>query len=209
MLYSKEKANGFPETLSMLVSLLPAYGGSATGDDPIETFDLSGFCTSESQALDFAMFALKTRKEVDHGLSFNTAPQYVVGLVPGDYFRLVSEATHTSRFRNGAITPDGKVVSMDDLTGTKPVYVWKPGTEIVSTTSIDFDSPSSIQAHAGKLFTVKNTTTENRIYKVESLSYAEDGLIEVSGSHAPVNSSDQLTVLHGCDTNTHFKIERN
>ena len=65
VLYRKEKANGFPETLSMLVSLLPAYGGSATGDDPIETFDLSGFCTSESQALDFAMFALKTRKEVE------------------------------------------------------------------------------------------------------------------------------------------------
>jgi len=209
VLYRKEKANGFPETLSMLVSLLPAYGGSATGDDPIETFDLSGFCTSESQALDFAMFALKTRKEVDHGLSFNTAPQYVVGLVPGDYFRLVSEATHTSRFRNGAITPDGKVVSMDDLTGTKSVYVWKPGTENVETTSINFDSPSSIEAHAGKLFTVKNTTTENRIYKVESLSYAEDGLIEVSGSHAPVNASDQLTVLQGWDTNTHFKIERN
>ena len=215
VLYRKERENGFPETISILVSLLKEYDSTAETfksrdpeNDPIETFDLSGFCTSEDQALDFAMYALKTRKEVDHGLTFKTAPQYIIGLIPGDYFRLVSEATHTSRFRNGAITPDGKVVSMDALTGSHNVYVWKPGTENVQSTSINFDSSSSIAAHAGKLFTVKNTTTENRIYKVESLSYAEDGLIEVAGSHAPVNASDQLTVLQGWDTSTHFKIER-
>ena len=215
VLLRKEKENGFSETISMLISLLKEYDATTETfksrdpeNDPIEVFDLSGFCTSEKQALDFAMYVLKTRKEVDHGLTFKTAPQYVIGLIPGDYFRLVSEATHTTRFRNGAITPDGKVISMNELTGNQSVYVWRPGTENVESTSINFDSSSSIQSHAGKLFTVKNTTTENRIYKVESLSYAEDGLIEVAGSHAPVNASDQLTVLQGWDSDTHFKIER-
>jgi hypothetical protein len=215
VLYRKEKENGFPETLSILVSLLKEYDftyeifkSRNPYDDAIETFDLSGFCTSEDQAVDFAKYVLKTRKEVDHGLTFKTAPQYVLGLIPGDYFRLVSEATHTSRFRNGAITPDGKVISMNAVTGSHSVYVWKPGTENVESTTINFSSSTSIQSHAGKLFTVKNTTTENRIYKVESLSYAEDGLIEVAGSHAPVNSLDQLIILQGWGSDTHFKIER-
>ena len=216
VLYRKEKENGFPETVSILVTLKKEYDYASSLDfkdrdstyDPVETFDLSGFCTSKKQASDFAKYVLKTRKEVDHGLTFKTAPQYTASLTPGDYFRLVSEATHTNRFKNGAITLEGKVVSIDDLTGNQPVYVWKPGTEDVESTNIDFDSQSSIDTHKGKLFTVRNTTINNRIYKVESLSYTEDGLIEVAGSHSPVNDSNQLIVLQGWEpTQNHFIIE--
>ena len=192
VLYREEKVNGFPETKSLIVREMAPHGSET---DPIETFDLSGFCTSRQQALGFAFFALKSRRLVDHGLTFKTAPQYVQSLAPGDYFRLVSEATHTSRFRNGAITSDGEVVSMNKLTGTQPVYVWNPGTENVEATSINFDSLSSIQSHAGKLFTVKSTTTENKVYKCETISYGEDGLLEVSGSYTPTESNGQLSVL--------------
>ena len=53
----------------------------------------------------------------------------------------------------------------------------------------------------GTLFTVKNTTTENKIYKCETISYGEDGLLEVSGSYAPVESNGQLSVMQNWGLN--------
>jgi hypothetical protein len=53
----------------------------------------------------------------------------------------------------------------------------------------------------GVLFTVKDTTTENKVYKCETISYAEDGLIEVSGSYAPTEANTgYLSVLQNWDS---------
>ena len=201
VLYRKEKANGFAETKSIMLRLKDDNGGSNT--DPIENYDLSGFCTTSAHAKTYAKYILKLRKEVDHGLSFKTAPQYVVGLQPGDYFRLVSEATHVDRYDNGVITADGKVISKDTITGSKDIYYWKPGTAEVGEATIDFDASIGLR---GVLFTLKNTTTSNRVYKLETISYAEDGLVEVSGSHAPLTSTGSLAILEGWndDTLSHF-----
>ena len=187
VIYREESINGFPETKSVLVR---SRQGATT--DPIETFDMSGFCTSLEQAKTFAYFAINTRRLVDHGLTFKTAPQYVEGLSPGDYFRLVSEVTHTSRFRNGAKLEDGTIVSKDDMTGSESVYYWEPGTVGVQSSTLS-------QAPNGVLFTVKNTTTENKLYKCETISYAEDGLIELSGSYAPIETNGQLSVMQNWD----------
>jgi len=193
VLYREETTNGFPEVKSVLVR-----SRSSSATDPIETFDLSGFCTSLQQAKYFAYFAINLRRLVDHGLTFQTAPQYIEGLAPGDYFRLVSEVTHTSRFRNGAVTPNGKIISRDDLTGTLNVYYWKPGTVGVQEGQLNTSNVSSV--FFGTLFTVKNTTTENKIYKCESISYGEDGLIDVSGSYAPIETNTgQLSVMQNWD----------
>ena len=201
VLYRKETANGFAETKSIMLRLKDNNGGSNT--DPIETYDLSGFCTTSAHAKTYAKYILKLRKEVDHGLSFKTAPQYVVGLQPGDYFRLISEATHVDRYDNGVITADGKVISKDTITGSQPIYYWKPGTTQVIDTTIDFDAPIGLR---GVLFTLKNATTSNRVYKLETISYSEDGLVEVSGSHAPLTSTGSLAILEGWndDTLSHF-----
>ena len=178
VLYRGENPNGFPETKSLLIEEKIA-GGST---DPIETFDLSGFCTSRQQAEYFAFFAIRSRRLVDHGLTFKTAPQYIQFLSPGEYFRLVSEVSHTSRFRNGAKLEDGTIVSKDDVAGSENVLYWEPGTVGVKSSTLS-------QAPNGVLFTVKNTTTENKVYKCESISYGEDGLIEVAGSYAPTEPS--------------------
>jgi hypothetical protein len=196
VLFRHETVNGFPETKSVLVQ--STYGSVA---DPIETFDLSGFCTSEDQAITFAKYAINLRRLSDHGITFKTAPQYVQYLSPGNYFRLVSEVTHTNRFRNGAKLEDGTIVSKDDLTGSEDVLYWKPGTE-------GNIQPSTLsQAPNGVLFTVKNTTTENKVYKCETISYGEDGLIEVAGSYAPTETNGTLSVLQNWDV--HFDVKEN
>ena len=201
VLFRNEKENGFPETRSLLIRENDPHGSDS---DPIETFDLSGFCTSRQQAEYFAFFAIRSRRLIDHGLTFKTAPQYVENLAPGDYFKLVSEVTHTSRFRNGAITPTGDIVSKDDLSGSLSVYYWKPGTTEVKEGTLNTANVSS--AFFGTLFTVKNTTTENKIYKCETISYGEDGLLEVSGSYAPVESNGQLSVMQNWGLNNDASI---
>ena len=204
VLYRKEKANGFAETKSVMVRLINDQGGSPT--DPIESWDLSGFCTTKEAAIAFAQYSLKVRKEVDHGLSFKTAPQYCVNLSPGDYFRLVSEATHVDRYSNGVITADGKVISKDEVTGTKDIYYWEPGTtveKVKEANNVNFTT--GVGLPLGVLFTIKNAVTSNRVYKVETISYADDGLIEISGSHAPLTSTGSLSILDGWDKTPPFK----
>ena len=196
VLYRKEKANGFAETKSVMFRLGDTYGGKNT--DPIETYDLSGFATTREQAVKYAKYVLKIRKEVDHGLSFKTSPQYCVNLAPGSYIRLVSEATHVERYSNGVITDSGEVVSKDDITGVQDIYYWKPGItvdKVKEANNVNFTTKEGLPL--GVLFTLKNTVTSNRVYKVETISYAEDGLVEISGSHAPLTDSGSLAILDG------------
>ena len=198
VIYRKETKNGFPETKTCFVRL----EDSSSNNAPIEKFDLSGFCTSKTHAEKFAKYAIKTRQLVDHGLTFKTSSQNCVGLRPGQYFRLVSEATHTSRFNNGAITDTGEIVSRDPITTTQDIYYWKPGTTNVLPGQLN---PSSVaQQFKGCLFTLRNNTTENRVYKVESISYTEEGLIEIAGSFVPLTSTGSLAVLEWRGVNDHF-----
>lgn len=194
-LWRQDTENGFPETRTYKARFANTSGGSEA--DPVETFDMSGFCTTEAHARSFALFALKTRKEVDHGVRFETTPQAAMSLMPGEYFRLVSEVTHTSRFNNGSVSPDGTIVGFNAPDGTIPVFYWKPGTTTVQTGSLTISNGRTNQgSFYGTVFTVKNDVTTDRVYKVESLTYADDGLVEIAGSHVPLTSSGTLEVLN-------------
>ena len=192
--WRQDQVNGFPETKTISVRLSNAQGGNDA--DPEEAFDMAGFCTSQAHALTFAKYALKLRKEVDHGLTFETTPQAAMNLVPGDYFRLVSEVTHTSRFNNGSIGPDGSITSVDVLNGTYPILYWEPGTTGVRSGTLQAVNNTCNDATLyGVVFTLQNSTTVDRVYKTESLTYAEDGLVEVAASYVPLTDSGSLKVL--------------
>jgi len=206
VLWRKEKANGFAETKSVMLRLGDSYGGKNT--DPIETYDLSGFVTNREQAVKYAKYILKVRKEVDHGLSFKTSPQYCVNLAPGSYIRIVSEATHVERYRNGVITDDGQVVSRDDITGVHDIYYWKPGTtveKVKEANNINFTTGEGLIT--GVLFAIKDSVTTNRVYKVETIAYADDGLVEISASHTPLTDSGSLAILDGWQGVTNHFME--
>jgi hypothetical protein len=47
----------------------------------------------------------------------------------------------------------------------------------------------------GTVFTLNNTTTTSRVYKVESLAYAEEGWVTIAGSYQPLTASGSLAVL--------------
>ena len=199
--YRKEVPNGFSETESLTKAV--AEDEFVTSEQierlPVEVFDMSDFCTSQSHAEEFLEHALMIRKKVDHGIKFETTPQAALGLKPGDYIRFISEATHTSRFENGVISPDGVVQSVgnDSLTDVN-IYYWKPGTEEVKELS-NFSVVNGKTDNSnlyGSVFTVKQTSESNRLYKTESITYTDEGLIEVSGSHAPLLSDGTLATIN-------------
>ena len=199
VLYRKEKENGFPETRVVEGRLSDAEGGS--DKDPRETFDFSNFCTRKEHAMQFAKFALRVRQKVDHGIKFQTTPQAAMHLKPGEYFRFYSESTHTSRFANGVITENGTIQSQSIITNGTHIYYWKPGDKEVKGGEnggipiVISDSGLAASDFRGCVFTKAETNKSDRVYKVESITYGEEGFVEIAGSHEPLNSIGSLATL--------------
>lgn len=202
VIYREDVTNGFSQNKTVTLTL---NDRSQAQQDalPEETFDLSGFCKSREHARKFAKQALLIRRHVDHGLRFETTPQAAMALQPGEYFRVVSEATHTSRFQTGSIGPDGTIIAKDSLAnGNYTVYYWKPGRTVVSSTTLTVRNGKAVGATLRQtVFSIKNSTTQDRVYKVETLQYAEDGLVEISGSFVPLRSNGKLQVLDWDESN--------
>tara|TARA_R100001443_G_scaffold116179_1_gene135904 strand:- start:15 stop:4742 length:4728 start_codon:yes stop_codon:yes gene_type:complete len=192
VLYRQETRNGFPQTRTMTT-----YLNVGSDNDPIEEFDLTQFCTSENQARLFSRTALKLRQLVDHGITFDTTPQSAMGLEPGDYFKVATRVSHTDRFQSGMIDPAGNVVSSEDAaTASFEVVYWRPGeTQTQETTLTYSEGKTSNSALFGCIWAKVSTSQNTRVYKVETISYSDDGLVSVSGSFTPLTDSGSLAVI--------------
>ncbi len=192
-IFRKEKTNAFPELRSMTMRLK-----SGSENDPIEKFDCSGFMTSENHARMFLRYALKVRQLVDHGIKFDTTPQSAMNMEPGEYFRVASKSTHTDRFTSGSVDFEGNITSSQTYGEGVSITVvyWKPGsTDLSEITTTVTGNKVTQSALFGCLFCEKTESSESRVYKCESLSYAEDGLVEVTGSSTPLNDRGELSLL--------------
>jgi hypothetical protein len=196
--------NGFARTRTVSMRMSNAQGGN--DGDPEESFDWSDWCCSINHAILFAKYALKLRQLVDHGLTFSTTPASALGLAPGDYIRLVSEVTHTSRFNNGSIDSEGTITSTTTLAnGSYSVLTWQPGTVGVAEATLQVANGKAQAALWGRVFTLLNSTTTSRVYKVESLTIGDEGFVEVAGSYQPITDDGKLAALQWADSD--FELE--
>ena len=216
VIYRTETENKFSENESIVIRLADEVDASGKVlvshvNDPLETFDLSGFCTSKKHAKDFGRYILATRKFVDHTITFKTAPHYISGVQPGDYIRVFSTTQHVQRFNNGAILDDGKVVCKDiselaSVTQPKNFYWWNTKESIVQEDSYNFSnwtSDSKLPAkYRNSLFTIKEEKASDQCYKVESITFGEDGLIELSGSYAKLDGKKLAMLQKWNNTDT-------
>ena len=195
VLYREEVLNGFSSQKTIRVRLTDAQGGADT--DPEETFDLTEFCTNPAQALTFAKHALLLRREIDHSITFETVPGAAASLSPGAYVKLISEATHTSRFNNGSIDDQGNITSTTSIgDGTHSILYWRPGqTEVKPEQLVVNGKKTSNAALFGTVFTVTTTTTEKRVYKIETISINSDGFVEVTATHQPIAANGGLATI--------------
>ena len=89
-------------------------------------------------------------------------------------------------------------ITISTISGSINAYVWSPGSlGGIEEKSFSVDSNGANSAGLkNKLFAQVDTTSEDRVYKVESITYGEDGLIQVAASHVPLTSDDKLAVLY-------------
>ena len=209
MLYREERINQFPQTRSTTLRLARYPDALAT-----ETYDLTQFCTSRRQAVNFAKYALKARQWIDHVIEFQTTPQSMSNVEPGDYIRVISHLCHPDRFATGHINAEGVIQSSQEITSGTQVYYWNPSfTKDAATNSfirvgtIQIGSDGKAQnALRGCVFAVVSSTTSNRVYKVDSIGIGEEGFVSVTGTHMPVGGQGQLKVMTGWDESRDFEV---
>ena len=66
-----------------------------------------------------------------------------------------------------------------------------------------------MQDYAGSLFTIKESEASDQCYKVESITFGEDGLVELSGSYAELDGTKlaMLQKWNNTDTSRLFDVE--
>ena len=203
VIYRLEEPNGFSKLMSKTIRLKkrPEIGpGGGRDDDPLERFDMSAFCSSEEHAETFARYALRLRQLVTHTVQFQSTPESCRDLKPGDYVRYISTVTHLDRFATGSIGWGGAVQCHRDpkkLNGKRIMY-WKVGkNDGVREAKLRVDDNMHCKDSVlySSVFAVADDETRSRIYKVETIQYGEEGLVDLTLTEAPVDSKLRLLVL--------------
>ena len=157
---------------------------------PENSVDLTAYCTTREHAEMVGRYYLAIRRHVDHTVSFTTTPEGL-SLGPGDYIKVFTQANPYSPSANGVIRSDGALLSATELSdGSYPVVLHRVGSETVENATIAVEGGRVADpTMANAIFTLERSSTEEHVYLVEQLTLNEDGLVEVSASYFPVDSS--------------------
>ena len=172
-----------------------------------QSFDLSEFCTNREQALRTARFLLSVRRRVTKTVSFKTVPD-ALGVQPGSYIRVITEASTYSSTANGSITDAGTLVSITTVEdGDYEALLYNPTTQEVTETTITIaDNAVSDSQYHGSLFTLLSGSTDYSVYQIESLNLEEDGLVSISAVEVPTDASGVSIVAKDVLTESNFTV---
>jgi hypothetical protein len=197
--------NDLPTQASALVDWADIPEGSRSTTQ--QTFDLTDFCTNRAQALKTARFLLSIRRRVTHTVSFKTVPD-ALGIQPGSYIRVITEATTYSATNNGGITDTGTLVSISTIAnGNYDALIYNPTTGAVTEQRITIQNNAVADSSLyGCLFTLLSLQTSASVYQVEQLTLDEDGLVNISAVEVPVDSSGVSIVAKDVLTEANFRV---
>ena len=197
ILWRKEYKNKFPETRTTNVRF------ENYPSEPIETYDMTQFCTSRKQTVQFGKFALAVRKWIDHTIEFETTPESAAGIEPADYIRVVSHVCHPDRFQNGCVTSDGRIVSSRPIPNGTQVYYWRlilpsprptaqsKRVQLATTKPQASPTPDSVVASSvASLIPARTGFTRST-----RLGIGEEGFVQITASHMPVTSTGALQIM--------------
>jgi len=185
MRWRDERTNQLPEERTVTVRWAEAESETY----PMESFDMTGFCCSEEHAVKVAKFFLSLRRRVTHTVSFKTSP-HGLSLAPGDYIKVLTQASPYQAANNGVIEADGSVIAAQPLAdGAYPIYWYDRSTDSTPEGLMTVADGKVAEAHLlDTLFTLKYAGESATVYQVEQLSIEEDGLVEVVAAEFPVTS---------------------
>jgi hypothetical protein len=190
--YRDESTNKMPEEKTCQVRFRTEYGGQGWPDPqklPVEEFDYS-WITSPQHAIKAAKFALSVRRRVTHSIEFRTLP-YGLTLEPGAYIRVFTEVSPFDLSANGVVLKDGTVVYGGEAVadGSYSVWYWSQGDDDMQEGTLTIRSGAATTL-LGSIFAVRNASTvKDQTYVVEGINLTEDGIVEVTASHFPVDEN--------------------
>jgi hypothetical protein len=181
----------------------------ARENDPIESLDLSDYCTSRRHAIDAGKFVARMRRIPDHAIKFSTTHEALVApLAPGDFIRVVMDVTHTQELRNGAVLGNGALVSTQPLEdGVYSVLAWDGSSNTEpAVTTLSVTGGGSRATPAGVIFTLVNSATQAFTYQIERITPPEDGGYSIEAVHMPTTDDGILQLAAGFDDETNWII---
>jgi hypothetical protein len=182
--YRTERRNQFPEeqTISVRWSDLPE---SST----IETFDMTQYCTSRQHAFLVAKYFLSLRRRVTHTVRLRTTP-YGLSLAPGEYIRVVTQATPYSAANNGVVDSNLNITAVTPLAdGVYNVSYWNSSFDDLENSSMTVASGKAVEPKfADSIFTIVDSTVSSGTYMVEQLTLGEEGLVDIVAVEFPTTS---------------------
>jgi hypothetical protein len=160
--------------------------GNVAPENPI---DMTEFCTSRNHAQLVGRYFLALRKYVDHTVSFTTTPEGL-NLGPGSYIKIFTEANPYTAAANGIVKADGTVVSASRMSdGAHTVLMYATGSDEVTEVTLNIENGKATDPdQVGSIFTLRQTAIQENVYLVEQLTLNEEGLVELTASHFPVDT---------------------
>lgn len=154
---------------------------------PLEEIDISDYCTSQDHAIDRAKWELRRRRYATHSIRFVTTPSEA-SLDIGSVFKLGIETVTYNQPANGAIADDGTVTSWPDLAdGTYTALFWDGTTTDIEQIQLQIAGGKTSKSNG--VFCIKNSTTDAQTYKTQSITFDQDGNIEVEATYFPTDST--------------------
>jgi len=186
-----------------LIRQVTVKEAGTTDDAPLEQIDASAFATSQQHAIDVGKFICRTRRLVTHSISFSTTPPES-SLDIGSVFKLGLETVNFEQPQNGAITSTGEVTAWPPLAdGNYPVLLWDGNNLQETTISVSGGKSKP----AGSVFCLRNTTATTQTYKAQSLSFNEEGNIQVEATFFPTDEEGFSLIAKDFDDPTKWEIE--
>lgn len=173
---------------------------------PLETIDLSDFCTSETHAIDVGKYICRGKRLITHSIRFKTTPTQAA-LEVGRCFKLALETVSYAQPNNGAIDSNGYITTTEPLAdGAYTVLLWTGTTNSIQEDTLNVIDGRTNQ-YTSAAFCLKQASVETRAYKVQSLGFDEDGNIQVDALYFPLNDNGYSAVVDGWDVASNWTIE--
>jgi hypothetical protein len=190
----------FPTVREILV----AEAGTDAGA-PVESLDLSDYCTSRAHAVDAAKFIIRMRRVPTHSVRFTTTHEGVLSqMAPSDYIRVAMDETEYDEFNNGVVTQSGALISTKALSdGAYNVIAWNgESASAPADTTLAVSAGGTQATPTGIVFTVKLPSTQVRTYQIERISPNEDGTFTIEAVHMPTSSTGVLDLYQNIELGT-------
>ena len=171
---------------------------------PVIQVDLSNFCTNRKHAEDRAKLECQSKRYITHAVSFKTVPSET-GVQAGSIIKLGIETVYYNQPQNGAISNTGEVTAWPPLNnGNHPVIIWD-GNELRETTIEIIDGKAP--ANANSVFCTRDSSQKAETYKVSSVSFDEDGNVDIEALYWPTNDSGISLLTVDWDNQNEWEID--